>query len=769
MERQTRRVPGRRCHACGALCFALALAACGRTAPPPTDGTPTTPGSEAVAAPLATLTAAVANLEEVITGTGRLDISALPAGEADALRMTQQAADAAAEIAPIRSFVKQQTPMATFTAPPASPKLPGKLVYVRSGQLWEATAEGRSRQALVLEHPMPPVWVPPEDPGRAWASPDGNWLAVMVGATAEMWLLRPDGRDNHAVSGANLPSHEHVVSFGDAGSRAVRLLPGRDYTLVVTPGAEEPAAVLVDDNSRHVRGEGRLRIVHALAMARDRKLTLTLNGKPLATVLAYGEATRDERVPAGVVVLEARDDGNRVVLPSARLELGDRELVTVFLHGTNEAAATQVRYEPGTRPASGHSRVRVFNGGADALLAKVDDALVLASALASGTISPYVDVPAVATEDQLREFGQAIYGLRSREEPVAWSPDGRQLAFLGAADGRLDLYVASVHGEARRLTDDPLEELNPVWSTNSANLAWLAVDPTYGHQSLHYLRGRGSVEVADLTALREAAGWAASAPITFRFGLTWLDNDRLFGYPATRGTNAGIWLLDTRSGVLRPVFDEPVTDPVWSPAARAWAFERETGGIWVLPLDGRPRQVAAGEAHGPDWSPDGKLLSYVEGERLSTSGWRLHVVRADGSADRTLTDWVALVQQEPPAPGVKAKRVWLADGRILVFTLAGTDYGAAEEAGPMANVEAGDDIENLWAVPTDGSASAERLTDLTRVFYVKDIRASPTGDALAFVGFSYLNRTQHLWVVPTGGGKPLAIDAPVRWYAWRAR
>ncbi len=749
------------------LVLILAATACGRSAAPPESAVPTA-GPEVGSGSLATLTAVAAGLSEVVSDTGRLDVAGLPIQEADLLRQTQEAVDALAEIAPIRSFVKNQTPLATFTPDPAAPKPSGHLVYVRSRQLFESRADSKSGQALALERPMPPLWAPPEDPGRAWPSPDGQWLAAMVGSTAEMWLIRPDGRDNHAVSGPNLPSHEHPVEFEGHGPLVVKLLPGMDYTLVLTPGGEAPAKVLVDDNSRHVRGEGRLRIVHALGLAKDRTLQVSVNGSPLTPVLAYGGATRDERVPAGMVVLEARDEGGRVLLPSARLELGDRELVTVFVHGVQSTTATEVRYEPGTRPGSGRSRVRVFNSSAGPLTATIDGQVELASGLEAGAIGPYVEVAAVASEDQLRHNGQAIYGLRSREQPVAWSPDGRRLAFLGASDGQIDLYVTSPRGSARRFTNDAQEELNPVWSPNSANLAWLALDPTYGQQALYFLRGQGEPQAVDLAPLREAAGWAASAPIAFRFGVHWIDNDTLAAYPATRGTNAGIWLCDTRAGTLTEVLGEPVADPVWSAAARAWAFERQTeSGVWVLPLGGQLKRVASGEAHAPDWSPDGKQLSYVEGERLSTGGWRLHVVGADGTGDRTLTDWAALVQQEPPAPGVKAKRVWLDGGRKLAFTLAGTDYGAAEEAGPMAGVEAGDDIENLWWVATDASAPAQRLTDLTRVFYMKDVTLSPDGSSLAFVGFSYLNRTQHLWVVSLKGGQPLVIDAPVRWYAWR--
>lgn len=45
-----------------------------------------------------------------------------------------------------------------------------------------------------------------------------------------------------------------------------------------------------------------------------------------------------------------------------------------------------------------------------------------------------------------------------------WSPDGRQIAFLGVVEGRIDLYVMQADGSAlRRLTDDGAPKAAPAW------------------------------------------------------------------------------------------------------------------------------------------------------------------------------------------------------------------------------------------------------------------------------------------------------------------
>ena len=64
------------------------------------------------------------------------------------------------------------------------------------------------------------------------------------------------------------------------------------------------------------------------------------------------------------------------------------------------------------------------------------------------------------------------------------------------------------------------------------------------------------------------------------------------------------------------------------------------------------------------------------------------------------------------------------------------------------------------------TAAPRQLTDLTQAFYLADLSTDAGGKAMAFIGLWYQSRTQQLWAAPSGGGKPLQIDGPVRWFAW---
>ena len=58
-------------------------------------------------------------------------------------------------------------------------------------------------------------------------------------------------------------------------------------------------------------------------------------------------------------------------------------------------------------------------------------------------------------------------------ESLTWSPDSRQLAFIGTGQGQSDLYVMDVQtGERRQLTGTPEREDHPSWSPDGQRIAF---------------------------------------------------------------------------------------------------------------------------------------------------------------------------------------------------------------------------------------------------------------------------------------------------------
>lgn len=69
--------------------------------------------------------------------------------------------------------------------------------------------------------------------------------------------------------------------------------------------------------------------------------------------------------------------------------------------------------------------------------------------------------------------------LRLTSDPhdigLAWSPDGRQLAYMSDHDGDWNIYMVTVpEGYVSRLTDDPARDVLPAWSPDGRHIAFVS-------------------------------------------------------------------------------------------------------------------------------------------------------------------------------------------------------------------------------------------------------------------------------------------------------
>lgn len=342
---------------------------------------------------------------------------------------------------------------------------------------------------------------------------------------------------------------------------------------------------------------------------------------------------------------------------------------------------------------------------------------------------------------------------------MAWSPNEDQLAFLAAPNGNYDLFIVTwPTGQVMQVTQDALREDKLVWSPDGSRLVYTSVDDRFANQTAHVV-GRDGKLVTDLPTdkIMARVGQEPGKPLAEIGGLDWLDNRTLFFYPGTAHGSIGIWKFDLTTGDVQPLTQMPVARPEWSPQARRWVFSKQgdSGRLWVLSADGgEPKVVAEGGARAPLWSPDGTQLVYSKDTPGKVTGWDIHIVGADGSGDRELVTNVVMIQDEPPEPGPWGKRYWTEDGRGLIFSAVGADYG-----GPGPN------LENWWRVSLD-TGELRMLTDLERVFYFQPVVLSPDKQSMAFVAFVYRDKVQHLYTFSRDGGNVIHVDAGVRWFQW---
>jgi dipeptidyl aminopeptidase/acylaminoacyl peptidase len=232
--------------------------------------------------------------------------------------------------------------------------------------------------------------------------------------------------------------------------------------------------------------------------------------------------------------------------------------------------------------------------------------------------------------------------LEVATEP-AWSPDGRQIAFVVVADrgsGRSDIWLMEADGgNAHPITDGSGSSWAPTWSPEGTRIAFM-----------HSLDGAEQV-------------WIMNADGSDRQAFT-------------------------RCGGPECLRDD---SPVWSPDGESIAFVRESGAGAVIPVSinvwptdgsGDLRSIpitGALWAMELAWSPDGLRLAFTR-SLDEGKGFGLAVVDADGSDLRRLTE-------VPTAQGA----AWSPDGRQIVF---------------MANVqETG--RESLFVMNADGTEVRE--------------------------------------------------------------
>ena len=318
----------------------------------------------------------------------------------------------------------------------------------------------------------------------------------------------------------------------------------------------------------------------------------------------------------------------------------------------------------------------------------------------------------------------------------AWSPDGRQIAFVVVEDGgsgRSDIWLMeSDGGNAHPISDGPGSSWAPTWSPDGTRIAFM-----------HSSDGAEQVWIMDADGSDPQAFTRCGGPECLRDDSpAWSPDGESIAFVRESGAGAVIpvsievWPADG-SGDLRSI---PITGALWamelawSPDGLQLAFTRslEEGrgfGLAVVDADGSDlrRLTDVPTAQGAAWSPDGRQLAFMANVQ-ETGRESLFVMNADGTGLREIPglpleaaspSWQSL----PTEPTVEPSPSEPASVEVRVTTTRVAEFPSAVAFG-----EGG-----VWVASccTDGSGAGEvtRLDPATGDIVARiPVRAVPGWD-----------------------------------------
>ena len=376
-----------------------------------------------------------------------------------------------------------------------------------------------------------------------------------------------------------------------------------------------------------------------------------------------------------------------------------------------------------------------------------------------------------------------LTSLKGFEIGPSFSKDGTRVAFGwdGEAQDNFDIYVQLV-GSAeppQRLTTHPTREVNPVWSPDDMQIAYLRQDPQ--RRPTNRLAGPPTeLNVWVMSALGGPGQKLSDLPVSL--GISWSPDGRYIN-AARMSPPSGIYRIPVQGGEpvasLRPTAAERVERPSFSPDGRflAYASCQEPSRCFVQIVDvdaafaahGPPRRLTrhpAFRVDGITWSRDGQFLVYaaylgaqnllwrvgVDGqrpeERIEVAGLNASAPKIIASGDLVFSRVIDDVDVYRVGPGFAAGAVAPSsafDGNPQ-FSPDGLRFA-------FCSARSGDAVE-IWAAASDG-LEAHRLTHSPGTWKCSPAW-SPDGRQIAFDSQTE-DGDWHIWTIDADGGAPRQI------------
>jgi dipeptidyl aminopeptidase/acylaminoacyl peptidase len=296
------------------------------------------------------------------------------------------------------------------------------------------------------------------------------------------------------------------------------------------------------------------------------------------------------------------------------------------------------------------------------------------------------------------------------EHGLAWSPDGKRLAFLSDKEKKdqLQLYLAPAErGPIRKVTSLTGHLAGPRWSHRGEEIALLFIENASrtpgpvqaGSAEVGVIEEKTEEQRLTVVNLDSGRARPLSPADLYVYEFDWSPDGKRFVAVAAHGSGDNNWYL-----------------------ARLYTLEVASGALKQLL---KPSMQIAG----PRWSPDGKSIAFIGGLMSDEGGigGDIYTLPADGGQPRNLT---------PDMKASASSLTWLPSARLL---FAGhLDGGSA-----LATLEpASGEVRMLWTGAETISAQGG----------VPAVSLSRDGKTCALIRHSF-RRPPEVWAGPVGDWK----------------
>jgi Tol biopolymer transport system component/predicted Ser/Thr protein kinase len=368
----------------------------------------------------------------------------------------------------------------------------------------------------------------------------------------------------------------------------------------------------------------------------------------------------------------------------------------------------------------------------------------------------------------------------------SFSPDGDHVVFswTGPKQDNQDIYLQQIGaGSALRLTSDPSNDYNPVWSPDGRSIAFLRSQSESGTSELRTMPPLGGPE-RKLAEIHVRTASFVTSPY-----LTWCPDSKCLVVTDSLGENkpAALFVVSLETGEKRRLTNpQPPAmgdaNPAISPDGRWLIFRRNPSGLfdaelYRLPLGegmtpaGEPKRItpSALDANYPAWIPGGKEILFSSKGSL----WRLLVAGQNRPARLPFVgeDGImpALSRPQPGQPPRLAYVRSFAD--VNIYRIDTSAAGAAASSPPVLAISSTrregmpqlspdgrrvaffsdrTRVGGIWVADLDG-ANAVELTNMD-AFGTGYPHWSPDGKRITF--HSNREGQVEVYVISAAGGKP---------------